>query len=325
MTFGGPVVDLLALALLAFFALLGARRGVLASGLALLTLVGAYGAAILAAQRLGAPLAHALALRSALGPPLAGFGAFLGSFLLLVLVSRTLRRRQARRQGAKPRGALDRLGGGAFGATRGLVVVLLLGWLLLWVDALQSVRSAEPAEAPAASLLSKVTQTVVEAGIEAALADREAGGKVAARALARPSETLGGLRTVVENPGVQHLVNDRAFWSQVEGGAVDAALDRASFRNVLQDDALRQDLARLGLIDAASAHDPAVLRDRAAQVLDRVGPRLRRLHQDPELQRMAADPEVSGMLQRGELFALFRRPDFQRLVSRALSNGAAPE
>ncbi len=308
--------DLVALGLLLLFAVLGAARGALASGLGLATLVIAYTAGALAALRSGPELATLLGWPPWLGAATAGSAAFATAFLILALVGLWVRRWD-RERAADGRTALDRIGGALFGATRGALVVLLVGVLALWVDAFQTFSQGRESAA-AGSPLRLVTQRAVQAGAEAALADAGPGGDFAARVLARPTETLTDLRALVEHPHVAQLAADRGFWIHVERGALDAALTRWSYRRLAGDAALRGDLARLGLVGDSAASDAAIFDREARLVLGEVGPRLRSLREDPELQQLGADPQVAEWIQSGNYIALLRHPGFQRVVSRAL-------
>lgn len=319
------MLDLIGGVILGVFVLLGAWRGALVTCLSLVTLAAAYAAGLLAATHWGNPVGALLGLPGLLGPPLAGTAAFLGTFLVFGISSRALSRWEKQRRGSEPRSALDRLGGGLLGGVRGALVVVLLGWLALWLDATRTLRAPASSEAAAhpmaaGSAVGTATQKLVETGVEAALSDAGAGGRLAARVLARPTQTLGGVQSLVENPRVRQLSGDRAFWSYVEHGALDAALNRASFYRILHDAELRQELAAVGLIGEEAASDPAVFRGEAKQVLATVGPRLHRLRADPELAQLARDPEVAAALQQGNVLALLRHPSFQRVVSRALAN-----
>ena len=88
-------LDVLAVAILALFAFLGARRGGLAAGLGLLSLGVAYGAAVFAAPRFGDATADLFGVSPLLGMPLAGSIAFLVAYVLLGILSKLLRMLEA--------------------------------------------------------------------------------------------------------------------------------------------------------------------------------------------------------------------------------------
>lgn len=315
-------LDLLALAVLGLFVALGATRGALASGLALLALGAGYTTGVLAAATLGPFVGSVLGVSSLLAPALAGSAGFAGAYLACSLAGSLLGRRERALRGRAPRAAFDRLGGAAFGAVRGALVVLLLGWLAQWVDALGRVEHAARPSFAEGSRVGALSQAAVEAGARAALGGQHPGARAAARLLARPAQTLPELQSVLEHPQLDELANDGVFWSLVEAGDVDRALDRLAFVQIAHDRRLRTRLAELGLVNEAAAQSPTAFRREAKPVLEAVGPRLRRLREDPELHRLAEDPEIVRLLERGELLGLLRHPDFQRVVTRVLEDQA---
>jgi uncharacterized membrane protein required for colicin V production len=311
-------LDLVALGLLAGFALVGAARGGLIAGLSLLGLLLAYGSAVLAASLLGAPLARTLDTSELLAAPLAGSLGFVAGYAITAVVAALVRRRELEREGLS-RSPRDRFLGAVFGAGRGCLVVLLLAWLALWVDALRETGRAPGLPALGPSAAAAVTGAVVEAGVTAALGDGDPAGRVIARMAARPGSTLAGMQGLLGSPAVEALRSDATFWTHVEWGNVDAALHRVSALRLARDDELRSRLAELGLVDEAAAHDPAVFREELAAVLHEVGPRIRALRNDPELRRLLDDPEVVALVTSGDHVGLVAHPGFQRVVSRALA------
>jgi hypothetical protein len=278
-------LDLVALGLLAGFALVGAARGGLIAGLSLLGLLLAYGSAVLAASLLGAPLARTLDTSELLAAPLAGSLGFVAGYAITAVVAALVRRRELEREG---------LSRSETGRAPGL-----------------------PALGPSAA--AAVTGAVVEAGVTAALGDGDPAGRVIARMAARPGSTLAGMQGLLGSPAVEALRSDATFWTHVEWGNVDAALHRVSALRLARDDELRSRLAELGLVDEAAAHDPAVFREELAAVLHEVGPRIRALRNDPELRRLLDDPEVVALVTSGDHVGLVAHPGFQRVVSRALA------
>ena len=134
----------------------------------------------------------------------------------------------------------DRVLGASFGAARGALVVVLLGWL----GALR--RGALRAQGVAAS--PAVGESLARARVGARRrarrrrAARPRGGRARAsrpRSSARPRETIEALRGVLEHPRFAALQNDAAFWGAVEAGDLDAALALPSFRALVADAALR--------------------------------------------------------------------------------------
>lgn len=313
-------LDGIAIFVLVLFAAMGALRGGLVAGMSLLSLGVAYAAAIVSAPRLGPALAGSLGIADLLGLPLAGTLGFVGAYLVMGIVTTILRRREWRRRRGRARSARDRFLGAAFGALRGGLIVLLLSWLAIWVDALRTTGSYEGLPALGDSAAAAVTGSVVEAGVEAAMSESGAAGPFVARVASRPGAAIGELQELLENPRIEALREDRLFWTHVEHGSVDAALNQRSFVGIIHDEALRSQLGELGLIDAAAVSDPGTFRDAAAEVMRQVGPRIRELRNDPELQELMNDPEVVAMAQAGDTLSLMTHPGFRRLATRVASS-----
>ena len=313
-------LDGIAILVLLLFAGVGALRGGLATGMSLLSLGVAYAAAIASAPRLGPALATSLGIPDILGLPLAGTLGFLGAYLVMGVLSSVLRRRQWRRRRGRARSARDRFLGAAFGAMRGGLIVLLLSWLAMWVDALRTTGGFEGLPALGDSAAAAVTGSVVEAGVEAAMSESGAAGPFVARIASRPGAAIGELQGLLENPRIDALREDRLFWTHVEHGSIDAALNQRSFVGIIHDEALRSQLGELGLIDAAAASDASAFRDAAAEVMQQIGPRIRALRNDPELQELMNDPEVVAMAQSGDTLSLMTHPGFRRLATRIASS-----
>jgi uncharacterized membrane protein required for colicin V production len=309
-------LDLVALGILALFAVMGALRGGLASGLGLASLGVAYAAAIFFAPRFG-PLASELTgLPEMLGMPLAGSVGFLLGFLVMGGVSKLLRaiNAPADELGRSPR---DRFLGGVFGFVRGGLVVLLLSYLAIWVDALRTTGTAPDLPELGKSAAARVTESVVEAGVDALVED-EATGRVFASLAARPGQSIADLQGLMEHPVIEELQNDELFWSYVEHGSIDAALNRRGAIALIYDADVRRQLGALGLIDEAAVEDSAVFRKAAHEVLSEVGPRLNGLKDDPELQALMTDPEVVAAVQSGNHLALMGHPGFRSVVTRVM-------
>jgi membrane protein required for colicin V production len=308
-------LDAIAIAVLVLFVLVGAARGGLASFLSLVSLGAAYGAAIAAAPRFGPFLATPLGLPEVLGLPIAGCLAFLVTYLVMGALSTAVRRVERRRRGVG-RSARDRFLGAVFGVARGALVVLLLSWLALWVDALRATGTAPALPELGPSAAAAVTETVVEAGVEAALSDAGSARRVVANAASRPRRVVVGLQAVLEHPLVEDLRDDALFWTYVEHGSVDSALNRSSFIRISRDEALRQQLAQVGLVEEAAAADSRAFREAVDPMLREVGSRIRGLREDPELRGLLEDPELVVMLQSGNTLGLMNHSGFRQLVAR---------
>lgn len=318
--------DLVALALLAGCALLGAWRGAWAAGTALAALAGGYAAAVAGALALGPAVAEAFEMPALLGGAAAGTAAFLAAALAIGLAGRALRRAADGRRGAQPRSSLDRTLGAVLGAGRGAVLVLLLGVAAIWLDAARDL--SQPSSSPSLAVdtpLRALTRSAL--GRIAAAAGGDAtgpGGALATRVMTHPAESLAALRRVAEHPALAALADDPGFWSEIEAGRPDFALARPSFQALAWDPALREDLAAAGAIDPAAAGDATRFRAAVRPVLLELGPRVAALRRDPELLALSGDPTLADALARRDVLALLAHPGFQRVVSRALAPAAPP-
>jgi membrane protein required for colicin V production len=307
-------LDTIVLAILACFAIAGLLRGGLAAGMSVAALAVAYAVAILGAAHSGPAMAERLGLPEILGVPVAGAVLFLVAYFAMGVVSSKLTRWERRRR-IGPRSLRDRFLGGCFGLLRGGLIALLLSMLAIWLDALRATGTADFLPELGASRAAAVTESVVETGVEAALSDARAGGRFVARMAARPGASIADLQAVLDNPHIGALQDDRLFWTQVEDGAVDSALNQKSFLAVTHDEELRAQLAALGLVDEEAGRDPQAFRATAEEVLREVGPRIRGLRSDPELKKLIEDPEVASLIESGDTLALLGHRGFRDFVA----------
>jgi uncharacterized membrane protein required for colicin V production len=314
-------LDGIALLILGWFSWIGARKGGVAAGMGLAALAFSYGAAIALAPRLGPGVASRLDLSEWIGIPLAGSIAFAVVFAAITVVSMMLRRR-ADEVGEAGRSLRDRFLGAAFGAIRGAFLVVMLSYLALWVDALRLTGGAEGMPAVGDSAAAAVTESLVEAGVEAALSGSGRASRVVANLAARPGAAIVDLQAVIANPNFVRVQNDRLFWANVEAGAVSAALNTGSFSDLAGDAELREQMAALGLIEPEAAESPGLFRAAVGDVMRELGPRIRVLRNDPELREMIEDPEIVAMIESGDTFGLMNHPRFRRLVTRITSSPA---
>jgi hypothetical protein len=135
---------------------------------------------------------------------------------------------------------------------------------------------------------------------------------------ARPKETMEGIQRVLRNPRILALQEDRLFWSYVESGAIDVALNQGSFLGIAYDDTLRKELADVGLIKDYTAADPRLFRAEVKLVLEEVGPRIRGLKNDPAVKQLMNDPNIVLALKQRDHLALIQNPAFRDLIGRVL-------
>ena len=311
-------LDLIGLAFLAVFMLLGVLRGTLASFLRIASLLAAYIAALWTAPTLGPMLAERMSLPVFLGIPIAGSLVFAGSYTVLGILSKLIQMWEKRRRDYDDRTALDRIGGALLGGLQGAFVMLLLGWLGLWIDAGRATGGMESLPDTSASALTSVSQTVIEVTAAAIVDDKDPASRMTAHLVSRPREAFEQIQRVLSNPRIQGLQKDELFWRYVESGAIDAALNQGSFLGIAYDDTLRKELAEVGLIDRYAATDPRLFRNEAREVLGEVSPRLRGLRDDPAVKQLLADPAIVSAIETGNYIALLQNPAFRALVSRVL-------
>ncbi len=318
------LLDSILLVILSIFVIAGLVRGALATGTNLATLIVAYLAAVWAAGHLGPDLARELELSEFYGAPIAGSLGFLVGYVIASLVGWVLLRWDRLRSEGHSRGWIDRIVGGAFGSVRGGLVVLLLCWLAIWLDAARDLELASMLDSMPEtenSRVASITRKTVAGVVGKVLGDgaNEPGSRVVARLASDPGTTLKGLQELLDSQQIIDLQEDRHFWILIENGASDSALNRLSFYRIAHDEELRRNLADLGVISEEAAGDIDVLHAEAAAVFAEIGPRLKGLRDDPELQQMAQDPEIVSLLQNGDTLALLRRPEIRRIVDRIAS------
>jgi len=319
--------DLGLLALLAIFVAVGAWRGTVASLMGLASLVVGYVAGFQSAMHGGDAAAAAFGVSVTIGPVIAGSLGFVAGLVAMAIVGIAARRWDAERRGDLPRGALDRLGGAFFGGLRGSVLAALLAWLGMFASAAREIAPEGPlAAVPSAegSLLAGLTEVAVEQVVEATLGDDPA-SRVIARVAARPGDRLRAVQSLIDDPRVRAVQEDAFFWTLVENGASERALNRMSFYRVAHDPELRATFADLGFVSAEAANDSNAFRDELRGVLDVVGVRIRGIKQDPEIQALARDPEILAMLESGNTFGLVAHPRIQALAARLAADAETAE
>ena len=172
-------LDVIALVIFLAFAASGAIRGTVATAGKLVSLIGAYWLSLVLAPSLGAPLAESLSLPSLLGTALAGLIVFIAAFSILSAGAWALQIVERRHRDDHPRTPIDRLGGGALGVVRGGLIVVMVGWLALWVDGLRAAGATQALPSTGSSAVAKLTSGLVESGGRLLLGTDSAEGRVA--------------------------------------------------------------------------------------------------------------------------------------------------
>jgi uncharacterized membrane protein required for colicin V production len=318
-------LDAIALVIFLAFAASGAIRGTIATAGKLVSLIGAYWLSLVLAPSLGAPVAESLSLPPFLGIPLAGLIVFIAAFTILGAIAFAGQIVERRYRGDHPRTPTDRFGGGAIGIVRGGLMVVMVGWLALWVDGLRAAGAAPGLPSTGSSAVASMTSGVVEAGGRLLLGTDSAEGRVATAMLARPGETITRLRGLLDNPRMLELQRDDFFWTLVANRSVASALNRASFLSIAYDDTLRHEFADLGVIGVPAATDPRLFRNSIEEVLEEIAPRVQGLMNDPDVHALLEDPEVRRALEEGDTLTLLQNEGFQRLVSRVTASSDSGE
>ena len=315
------MIDWIGLAILGLFVLMGARRGALASALRIACPLLAYVAAFFGASLAGPLMTRWFDLPRLLGLALAGTIFFVLGLIGAGVAVWLIHRRLGDRLASWPRSGPDRIGGGLVGAAHGLVILLLLGVLVSFLDALRISGGAEWLHSMPethSSRLVAVSQAAVEKGVPAALGGSGPGTRVTTEFLAHPAATLERVQKVLSHPRIDSLQKDRLFWAYVQHNAVDKAINQTSFLSIVYDESLRTELAELGVVSDEAKSDPREFRNSAKEVLEEVGPRLRELKNDPSFQKLARDPEIQQALLSRDTLQLLRHPEFRALVHRTL-------
>ncbi|MEE8556830.1 MAG: CvpA family protein [Myxococcota bacterium] len=306
-------LDALSLVILAAFAALGAVRGSLRSGVRLGCWVFGNLGAFLGASWV-APLLELAGLGKPFSLVFAGIGILVAVGILGTVVVRLVETHFG-----VERRRTDGFGGAAFGLLQGGLVVLLLGWMGLWLEAAEQAGATLPVSAPAGSIVSRAAGSVAGAAVELFIGQSDPGARVAGRFAADPAAAVNMIQKLTENPRITALGQDSAFWMYVRAGSLDTALNQGSFLGIAHDETLRHELADLGLIQQTAASNPFQFRQEIRGILALVGPRMQELAEDPELQDLAQDPRVREALEQGDTLTLLRDPKVQRAVSDLLA------
>lgn len=313
-------LDLIALSILGFFVLIGALRGGVASAMGLLTLVCSYAGAVWAARNLGGAVTQSIGVSALPATALAGTAGFVVTAVVLGVIGALVRRWAEGLRGDSSMGVLNRWLGGVFGAVRGSLVVLLISWLVIWLDAARETGAFEGLDAVPdikISSAAKVTEKVVAKTVRAALGEGGTTGEVVARLASRPGPAVKSLQAILADRRIEALQSDRFFWTCIENRAYDRGMNLRSFQAIASDPKMRAMFADVGVVPVEAVADSKIFRAHFGEALAQVGPRVKGLVDDPELQRLAQDPEILSMLESGDTLGLFRHDGIQRLVAKA--------
>ncbi len=203
-------------------------------------------------------------------------------------------------------------------------MVVLLAYLALWLDVSRDLSRTEgspdtPQTTEEAftdgSIAAQITGTLVESAVEAAAGD-DAGARVMARFASQPKLAMMSVQTLSENEALRAVQADDFFWTLVKNGAADRAANRLSFQAMIHDDSVRREFRSLGLVSEHAGRDAAGFRAELTPILEKIGPRLKALEEDPEIHALAEDPEVLSMLESGNTLGLMGHPKIREIATR---------
>ena len=282
------LIDIVAFAILSLFVLLGALRGGVAGLMGVVTLLLSYVTGIWAAHSLGGSVAQALDVSQLVGPAITGVAVFLATATSLGLVGKHLRRWAGGLRGDSRMGIVNRWLGGFFGLIRGGMVVILVSWLAIWLDAVPGIRDSTTA---------RVTERVVEKAVRAAMGRDDTRVDVVAQLLSKPGTAVESLQGILSDPRIEALRRDPSFWSLVESGAYARAMDRPAFREIAGSPELRKRFVSVGVVPPEAARDASAFRQHFERVLSEEGPKLRGVVSVPGVLAPAADSEAVSHLE----------------------------
>lgn len=312
----GMLVDVLGIGLVLGLAWMGRRRGAWEAGLRLVALFAAYGAAVVAARRLGDPVARELAVAPFLGMAVVGTAGFLLTALVTGAVARAVgRAERGQYRDERPAPGSRRLGG-ALGALRGAILLVPLLWLAHLMQGAGAAGVAPALPDLADARLPRLGGAAARRGADWVLDPSDPAERVAARLLTEPGTAVVDAQAALAQPSLVALRDDTAFWEAIEDGETERALERQTFTAVLHDADLRRRLAELGVVDPRAGEDPQVFRAEMETALTQVGERLRRLRRDPAFLALMRDEELGRRLQEGDTLALLAHPSFHVLMGR---------
>jgi hypothetical protein len=305
-------IDLVVVLALFALAWLGAHRGAAESGVRLVGLAVAYAAGWGAGKLAGAPLADALGVAPWLGLVAAGALGFLGAQGLVEIAARKVR-------AAADDDASDasRALGSLLGIARGALLLLPILWLAGFAESVRQLNPAGGLPDLSGARSAAVGQAVAGAAAERIGANGDGGTRVVTHWIARPGESIAALSEIAADPRVRVLQSDAGFWRDLESGDVAGALARPTFAELARDAQLRGRFAALGLVPATAAVDAQQFHDALAVVMAEVGPRLRRVKEDPAFQDLLADEALRARVQAGDTLAALMDPRVQHLVATA--------
>ena len=317
------VLDLIFASILFVMFAAGAWRGAVVSGSGLFGLICGYAGGIFGATMGSTWVAQTLVVSPLVAPAVAGTIGFVVFWLAASSLADIVVAWDRERVEGMGRSLFDRWLGGFFGLARGGLIVVLLAVLASWLDAARDLGAIAGLSAmPEAenSILTEATGSLVEAAVSTALADAGPAGEVAARLTAHPGQALGSVQAILEDERMNQMLEDRLFWTLISNESIDYAMNRTAIRSIVNDPVMRGHFADVGLVAEEAREDVDEFRETMAGVLAEVGPKIKRLHDDPAIKALASDAEIMALVEAGNTFALMSHPRIREIVNRVSSD-----
>jgi hypothetical protein len=308
------MVDLGALVVLALSALLGWRRGLLLTAIAIAGVALSYLAAYLLHAPLGRALGPPLGLQPILAYPVGGLTAFAATSLVVGVLAWLLRRR--RRRGDRRPSRAGQIAGAALGLAHGAALCLLVAWALLALQALSPARAPDARGSltgrAAAALWSRLAERVTA---------NASGSPVLASAAGRfardPLGAAQGLSEVLSSERVQAVLADRRTLRTLASEGTGAS----ALRELARDRELLRAAHRAGVLERPpDGLSPDEAQRQLAASLAPVARALESLRRDPEARRLLRDPALRDRLRDRDLLSLANDPRFNQLAARVLEH-----
>jgi hypothetical protein len=314
------LADLLALAVIAVYAVRGFMRGLTARLLGLLGLAVSFFAAWLfwgwAGRRLNAFFGVPLVLACALGAALSFLAAYVVFFGLVHLVRRRNKSRRAQ-TAAKPQYPwADKLSGAALGACVGALMAAGLVWMYN-AASLTPGGAAWPdiRDTAAARLSGLIIQSEAYLFARAAT-DDPALSRIIARSASDLKAAVEDIQRIQRNPEVAALAHDAQFADAVLKADREAIKGNPRLNRLLEDPEFLRSARDLRLLPTES--DAAATREQAAEQLARAGRKMSRIRADAEIQDVLRDGAIQEMAEDGDFGRLVQDERAWKLAGRVM-------
>ncbi len=302
------LADLVALAVIAFYAVRGFRRGLAASLLGFLGVTASLVAAWLlwdwAGRRLNASFGMPMVLACALGASLVFLVTDATFFLTVYLIRRRRKRKQAQ-PAAKPKyPRADKLSGASLGACIGILTAAAVIWMYTAAGLMPGAAAWPDIRGSAAARLSGLIIGAEAWLFARAVTDDATLSRIVARSVSDPKAAVEDVQSIKQNPKVVELLQDVRFTDAVYKGDAEAIEANPRWKRLLEDPEFLRCARETGFLPAESdaAHAPG----QAAEELARVGRKMTQISADPEVRDVLRDRDFQEMLNGGDLGKLLQ-------------------